>query len=747
MRQPLFSAAIAALVSVANPAVAELEAGPEDRTAEAVKSVVIEVARERSEALAAAGFDTTPQEADLSAAQARPASGFLRPSPDAAGISAIQQPRTVTGNPYISQLAAGAEWDIKKGDAQWPPITGGTGYFKSDSRIECDVRTTAIKMDALWWLFVNPASPMRHDPRILGMLLRRAHAYVDALLGSAETKGGQVVFDDFAIAPASLVLRELPTLLPGLLLPDQRERWDRAARMAGEKILAHAGGHAGRHAKGYPNIDLSMSYELLNFGLYLKDERMLAASRELLDKQAGMILPDGGTHYIWSQNESPGYHDTVAMLLARIHEVTGEDKPVELLKRLEWYGPVSIGRLGEFWTAPAWKQAWNTALGGIVGGEYVIGVTSNPLLRGMAGEPPSTPKRMSHWHHARNPVSWYQAGISPRALPDNVTYPDRNIEGPRAWHGRFTYAATARPLPPDEPGHATIMGAMTTSEDFNLQAIVMGVYPRILTGKEEADPRSWSWVAGNPRGASLVGRTVSGTFVEYEAAPFGGATAGKPSGWAGRQVWLGLPDRVVGLLEIAPGEDAAPAHAVEAVVRLGTGGTIFGPPIEIQPLPNQEWRFGDLIVRLEAADFGEPETRIVPFRSEQAPFYDVFARTGLDPQRPRRFLVEIRPARAAPAAVRPLDGAGLPGFMVSSENRAFAIAANPTGQPVELEPFADAAGVWMIESGGSPSVPRATGKSVLAPKALAVWIKNPSDADKRPGWSSYQDLVSTTSQP
>ena len=54
-------------------------------------------------------------------------------------------------------------------------------------------------------------------------------------------------------------------------------------------------------------------------------------------------------------------------------------------------------------------------------------------------------------------------------MPDNYTIVDRNVDGPRAWYGRFNYAATYHAKAATETatgGHETLMGAMTVDERY-----------------------------------------------------------------------------------------------------------------------------------------------------------------------------------------------------------------------------------------------------------------------------------------
>ncbi len=722
---------------------ASVRALPEITQAEKAKKVVLEVALERAESFQKLG----EQEAadglltDVAAALSADPETMARTDASAKNISALFPVRVAQKNPYIDRLVSAAGQIAGEPVIAGPESTVANGSFFGQPI--SGIRSTAQCMDACLWLYSNPASPLKSDPAVLARFLRLAHTYVDALEIQSTTKAGQSVFDDFAIAPASCALREFASLYPGLLLPGQKARWDRVMRMAGDKVLAHSEEQMKKHEAGYPNIDLAISYELLNFGLYLKDEKMLSRSRELLAGFPKKILPDGGTNYIWSQNESAGYHDVIAMFLARTHEITGDPMPVDLLKRLEWYGPVSIGRIGEYWTAPAWKHTWNSGLHGIVGGEYVAGVSGNPFVRGILGQPVFE-QRTKGWEAARSQVAWYRDDVAPKPLPDNVTYPDRNIAGPRAWYGRFTYAATLRAVPENEPGHTTLMGAQVTTPGFDLDTLLMGVFPRVQTAADASNPRSWAWLTSGIKSSVTIGRTFSAFSAAYDLSGFSGSTKGPVAPWRGGQIWLGLPDRIIGLLRVEP-KAGASAFGVEGLVRLGTGGTVNGAPKNIQMLAANKFQYGDLVVIIHETNFPQLSPQVVPFRLPQFPVTEIMlSDRSYDPREEKVyekgffFVVEIRPSWTTTDAQIAVAGEPLAGLDVTIGPKHFLIQTN-FGEGA-LPPMAKPAD-RIFRSDGSTDA-----SAPLAPMAQAVFLTSPDDADRADGWKSFQEMVGAVGQ-
>jgi len=627
--------------------------------------------------------------------------------PTPANISTLRPPQAASDNPYIGLMVSGAKTYLAKADTpdSWPKLRPGeTGFMTlRGSSDDKDVRNTAARMDTLLWLFANPASPLRHDPAVLATFLRRAHAYTDALeMGAATLKPGKDLLDDFAIAPAACALREFATLYPGLLYPSQKASWDRAMRLAADAMMLKAKDFNGRYA----NIDLALSFELLNFGLYLDDPALLAKSRELFIAQEKNILPDGATHYIWSQNESPGYHDTVALFIARIYEITGDEAALDMLRRMEWFGPVSVGRRGEYWTAPSWKHTWNGGETG-TGGEPVAFVSRNPFLRGMITPPESKPPYKG-WEGLRGQVAWWAPEIPSQPLPDRFTILDRNTAGPRAWYGPFNYAATLRPIPTDEPGHSTLIGAQVLGPGNERGELLMGVYPRVFLGGDRANPRSFAWITSGLQSGLAMGREWSAFAADYQLHGFGSSKKGNLVPWRGRQIWLGLPDRIVGVLELEPIGPDTPSASLETLVRLGTGGTVFAPPEELVPLGDNRFRFGDLIVVVHASDFEDLTTEVTPFRVPKAPFHDLVFMDSAPTTTPRRCVVEIRLADAAGDAV------------VSFENDRMVVSVGEKSFSVERRAPADPNG----------------------PPEVHVSVESPDPVDSAPAWKDFATFVS-----
>ncbi len=722
----LIALALCAVSLKAGDLPAQVDALPVSTGPERLKKAVLVAALEQSRTLPVA-------ESEVRSALAAAPESFG--APGAAGhLMVLRPPRSVEENPYFARLVAGAKNALSRPDAVWPRAVSGGTLFAGLDDPEYDPRRTAARMEAYLWLFANPASPLKGDSEVLARFLRRAHTYVSAIL-TEENKAGKNIYDDFALVPAATALREFASLYPSLLLPSQRAAWARAMRVAGYKVMEHSDRQLKEHPRGYANIDAAISIELLNFGLALNDHAMLARSREMMSRVADDLLPDGGFHYIWNQNESSGYHDVVCQFIARAYEITGEEQYLEMLRRAEWYGPVSNGRLSEYWTAPSWKHTWNSALKGIVGGEFVVGATGNPYVNGMQIRP--DPSNLRNWEYSRPELPWFQSGLGSKALPDEVTYPDRNIDGPRAWYGRFSYAATLRDLPVDEPGHATLMGALTTTAEHQIQAFLMGVYPRVRLGDDPGNPRSWAWLTSGMTSSRVVARHLSVFRASYELVTFNSARVGTASGWRAEQVWLGLSDRIIGQIKVIRGPEAKPALDVQGIVRLGTGGTVNGVPQTLREIGPDTWQYGEFVVRIWQQTFATVEPVVVPFRLPKFPVTEITLKATL-PTDGASFLVEIRPSWSEPAVQVAALPDGMEGFQVALGAKHFTVFSNPSSSAIPLT----LAAPTLFVSGREKPLKPAPASFELPAGGCAVILDSPETRDHEAGVQSFRDLVS-----
>jgi hypothetical protein len=767
------------------PKVAALK---EEGAAGQIKAVLT-VALESAKAALDAGCEKDAGDliTDVEATLVKKPESLVAPSTQTNTISALRPPMKAEGNPYIAKLVAGAKDDLSKPDNPLPKNTASVTSFSGLS-VGGGSRSAGDEMQAWLWLYANPSSPLKGDPKVLERYLRIATAYADAidvhgsmslagssasteamkgapLVGAQGSKGnenaplaGQGIFDDFAIAPASCALREFAQLYPGLLLPSQKALWDRAMKTGGAVMWLKAKDREGTYA----NIDLALAFEMLNFGLYLDNKEYLDKSRFLYEAQDKIIWPDGALAYIGHQNESANYHNSDTRDLARIYEVNQDPKVLELLKKTEWYGPVTCGKRGEFWTVPSWKDTWNDVTSSWTGGESVTALTGNPYLRGMNDQLLARQKDLKGWPVNRLGVTWWKDDVKPLPLPDNYTVIDRNIAGPRAWYGRFNYAATTRPIPENESGLATIMGAQVTEENGDQGNVLMGVYPRIQEGKDpiskdgKFNRQAYAWRTCGLKSAVVMGQSFSAVGGTYRLQQYRSSVSGNPVDWNGRQLWLGLPDRIIGLVEISPFKEDAKAIDVEGVLRLGTGGTVNGKPTKIEQSGTNSWKYGDLTITFLGHNGSKIETPEVPYRLPKFPNTEIrlldekgaagaSIQTAYPASFNQWFLVEIRPSwvTATASVARLEDPKGILGLEADVSRKKFRLLFNPSDTDLSV-PLAAADNSSLHDSIGGLVSPVPASLN-LKPCELGVLVTSPDKEDHQPGWANYQEMLGKVS--
>ena len=693
---------------------------PSSTAAEAIKRVVIEVSIERARAAFNAGFPDHASNLLDDAENALPASNL------ALQVSGLPNIRTLkpllstgtTANPYLKRMADGANLFLAANDPPWEKNTPYLNVLEDFNL----ARATGAQMDALFWLFAHPDSPLRENPEILRRLLRRSLAYLDAIrVHGPELPAGQLssFYDDFGFTPASGVMRELPLLYPNLLGMNTSSEWTSGIQIAADNLWS---AYQNRTAS-WVNTDAALACSLYHLGERTGNPAMLAKAEYFINDilTSGRMFPDGAVGYIGTQNEAGGYQAIVSEYVGRYHETTGSANAAEILSRMQWYGPIN-GRIADWWTSPSWKDMWNDIRSSFPAGEAVAG--TNPYVRAELDSWIATPATLTNWYgRPRVDVANYQTGIQPLSRPDYTVF-DRNTQGPRAWYGRWNYSATLRSIDPSEPGHYTVMGAQVADPDpdFRSNASLMGVFPRIrmtATPSRNADSSfnesGHAWLTSAMTGDSAVFRDFSSIGVSYQIHQYAASVKGAAADWTARQVWLNLPDRVVGLLDIAP-NTAQTAYEVQGVVRLGFGGTSFSSTKTLAAIGTDAWSYGDLRLRLHSHNFAEVTPESYLFRVPAAPTTELTLREAIgaasntspityQPGQRQFFITETRPAWSVGEVVvnRIDESNGLIGIDVNhpATGRRYRVLYNPGTTTLEHTPNLSWSGPVRVHQSGA----------------------------------------------
>jgi autotransporter-associated beta strand protein len=625
---------------------------------------------------------------------------------------------TTATNPYLKRINDGVNAFLLTADTAWEKNTPQANVLEDFSL----ARTIGQQMDALFWAFAHPDSPLKNNDEVLRRLLRRTYAYLDAInVHGPLIPAGQLAsfYDDFAIAPASSVFREFPGLYPGLVPTNSAAEWDGAMEMAAQNLWA---AYQNRVAS-WVNTDVAIACELFNFGTWTSRPELLAKAQYFIDSVLTMnrMFEDGAVGYIGTQNETVNYQATVSEYVSRYFETTGDANAALILQKMQWFGAIN-GRIGDWWTAPSWKHAWNDIRSSFSGGETVAGM--NPYVRAELDAWIATPANLTNWYgRARVDLAWYQTGTTPLTRPDYTVF-DRNTQGPRAWYGRWNYSATLRNINLSESGHATLIGAQVADPDpdFRVNASLMGIYPRLRVSA--ASPRdadgslnesAHAWLTSGLTGDSTVSRDFSTIGASYGIHQFGSSVKGATYDWTGRQVWLNLPDRIIGLMDLAPNADLT-AFEVQGVIRLGFGGTSFSSTKTLVSTGADSWSYGDLRVKLHSHNYAEVSPEIYTFRNPGAPYTEITLRDRVDGATNitpvvhtagtrRKFIAEIRPASTSGevTVTEVAEAGGLIGLEVSNPatGRKYRVVYNPGTVAADYTPALGWTGPVRIHRSGA----------------------------------------------
>jgi autotransporter-associated beta strand protein len=625
---------------------------------------------------------------------------------------------TTATNPYLKRVTDGVNLFLATTDPAWEKNTPQANVLEDFSL----ARTIGQQMDALFWAFAHPDSPLKNNDEVLRRLLRRSYAYLDAInVHGPLIPAGQLasIYDDFAIAPASSVFREFPCLYPGLVPTNSAAEWDNAMKMAAHNLWA---AYQNRVAS-WVNTDVAIACELFNFGTWTARPELLAKAQYFIDSVLTMnrMFEDGAVGYIGTQNETVNYQATVSEYVSRYFETTANANAGLILQKMQWYGAIN-GRIGDWWTAPAWKHAWNDIRSSFSGGETVAG--NNPYVRAELDAWIAGAATLTNWYgRARVDLAWYQSGTAPLSRPDYTVF-DRNTQGPRAWYGRWNYSATLRNINFSESGHTTLIGAQVADPDpdFRVNASLMGIYPRLRVTATPArsvdgtlNEAGHAWITSGLTGDSIVSRDFSAIGASYGLHQDASSVKGTAYNWTGRQVWLNLPDRIIGLMDIAPNADLT-AFEVQGVIRLGFGGTSFSTPKTLTSTGTDSWSYGDLRVKLHFHNYAAVTPEIYAFRNPSAPFTEITLRDMVDGASNitpvahtsgtlRKFIAEIRPASTTGevTVTEVAEAGGLIGLDVTNPGtgRKYRVVYNPGTEEANYTPVLGWTGPVRIHRSGA----------------------------------------------
>jgi len=438
------------------------------------------------------------------------------------------------------------------------------------------IRDQADNANSWLLLHAHPQSPLRDKTELLVRAMRRIDAYME------DCHFGRKHDDFFALGPALMGAVMIDKMFPEMLLPTQRKHWTEVAQTASQWFRKM------NYTGKYSNADLGASRIFLASGMFTGNKADQEQGLKLAYSWGDNIYEDGASAYIDGQNESPGYHATCIAFEFDNFVMLNDPKLEEILRRVEYY-PVSCTDSNltvEWFTAPSWKQAWYNA-SPFRGTSSIYYLTGNPYYLSLGPidrfDKPTEPSMKHALIYKSHPKT-------PFPLPSNYTLYDRNIQGARMNYGPYSAAMNGR-VTPSLVGKNTYVG-LTLAEPPKgdaraFSAAVYGVNLFPVIDKSGINTISDEYIS------VVVGRNFASLGADYTLARRMAGPSRKEVPWKGRQVWLLLPGRMIGLVELTP-EGKQNATAVTMNIELGRGkaGAFDTSPIRV--LNDHESQFGKL---------------------------------------------------------------------------------------------------------------------------------------------------------
>ncbi len=594
---------------------------------------------------------------------------------------------------------------------------------------------------------VQPESALCDDPEAFMRSYRRVHHY----LWNVHCHGGSDWLGDlFALNSLTRAAVTLTSVYPDLILPHERRIWDGAMRSICDKQVDALKQCTGR----YCNIDLAFALNALNCSVYLDDDTARSEGGRLVEAQKANLYPDGAFAYIDSQNECPGYHTAVVDMLKEYWLMSRSPVARELLVASRNYFPLTCAenKLEGFWTAPMWKHMWNGSGGRGAGTTFAF--TRDPWNLALAGE-------LSDLVNAH----FYDPGAQARALPDDFMVFDRNIVGPRGKYARWTFATTARRIRDEHLGRMTYAGCMITnpvdSGRAKLNAALMAAYPRVQTRATSDKVGGWQ-ASAHLSHAEIVGitmgRTVGAVTAVHQLEGTSYGPSSWPSNWDGRQRWINLPDRVIGMIEVLPRDGAQSAYDVSIRLRLGYGRAGHLEEKTIESLEDGSFVYGDLRVIIHETNLPIRRTQLsgvvrdTPLKATEVVLQAPHG--GPEATEPVQFdagtvyfaVVEIRPVwiktdasvvRRTQDALCALDVTVGNRQVILCHNIGATAAVRPTGDSQQRRSAAVSRGEEPV---ALQALPRASRLNVPA-RQHALILASPDAVDHQPARLVFDDLL------
>ncbi|GAB0492731.1 hypothetical protein MMPV_004000 [Pyropia vietnamensis] len=448
-----------------------------------------------------------------------------------------------------------------------------------------------------------------------------------------------------------------------------------------------------------------------------------ADAAALVREVAAARMEGGGWPYIGTSHEVPVYHAINVRFLASYWMLMGTcrdgnggktgavlscvDARAEIAASAAWYPSAltTVTGVPEWASAPSWKSQWPNA-GRDAWNAHTVGLATLATIRdsrqgggdGRGRLPagatitaagcnlalsPRSDVRLGTWVDTLLRATVSAADIAAAtaacpALPDGQTLADAGLGGPRGRYGRVMTVLAGRDVTADgarRPGPQTYAGAVVAAAPpatFPLEAALLAAYPMLWTVPVAVAAATWRTPAAHvapPPPAPAV-RVVVGGAVGCLAAVHGlgrvtTGPIGRPAapGWGAHQLWVSLPDRLVGVMSVeVVDSNGAAAYGVGVRLRVGAGVLSSSavadgraPDTTLRSLSGsgvagRAWRFGQSPLTVRVVDTNLPDVRVLTGVGIQRDRHAVAAEVALSDDRLATLLTNpgVRPQGESP---------------------------------------------------------------------------------------------------
>jgi len=736
-----------------------------------LKETAIDVIRERQQMALDSGFTAEANALENDIAVISNSTTTLPVVPKKAlGFNPVPTQTTALTNPYIAALESWAATYLTQTFVPFKKSTKNSVVFPKSY----DTRTLGEVLENLHWLVVSPLSKYQNNLELFRRFLHIVYATSDDYVMNG---GGDISatagftnnsINDWFAAPKicyawMMADTSFSQYIPQTLITKMRQAADTMG------LRFNTLGEIEVDSFLYTNRDISYAEALVQAGVYRNNSTWINLGKRIVDSVHLVgLFPDGAYCYRKMQNEVTNYHGGTNNSLAKIWSMIEYQPALDCIAKSWMFEILSIEKkdVGEFYTAGAWKTMWNGSSG--FSAEPLLAVSQNPYLKTKFAE-----FRAAYGFREEMVLSlaYYNPNISSQPLPSNYVVYDRNIQGPRARYGNFSYGATTRVVSYPgmrEPGLQTVIGAMQTkaSSDTNideLDAALMAVHSKVHVRKTTNNTQwtDWGYMLTNTNGKVCVGRTASTVsasgILQYQTS---GPNAFETN-WSSYQQWITLPDRVIGIVETYPTNNVATqAFEIDGRVRFTYGrAAVVNPKYMVTEVAGSRYAYGKFKTIIHNHDFTTVSVDTagivrddfrnsmeIIFRYDLSNGNTLYSYPG---NTKKYFIVEIRDSAAVGnATVTRVNTASVKGLVVQLNGKAYASYRND-GNATNIalgNAFINGNTHQVLFSRGDsitklPVNITASNYTIPANEQVLIISTNTPSSDTGKGWQNYPQLL------